>query len=194
VAPPSTPAVTSTGRDGRETPPMVVGIRATRSEESPALQLIERHAGERFREVGLDHIVDDEPLAAELLAEYAAAGRSWVAVDDDDHPVGYVLVDDVDACAHIEQVSVHPSYQDIGIGRALVEHVRAWAEHEGRAAVTLTTFAAVPWNAPLYAHLGFVVLSDTEIGPELRAMRDAETARGIDREMARVCMKLALRE
>jgi hypothetical protein len=46
----------------------------------------------------------------------------------------------------------------------------------------------------LYAHLGFVVVSDTEIGPELRAVRDAETARGVDRKMARVCMKLAVRE
>lgn len=173
---------------------MVVGIRATRSEESLVLRLIERRAGERFREVGLDHIAADEPLSAELLAQYVAAGRSWVAVDAHDHPVGYVLVDEVDACAHIEQVSVDPLYQGIGIGRALVDRMRAWAIHEGRAALTLTTFAAVPWNAPLYAHLGFVVLSDTEIGPELRAVRDAETARGTDREMARVCMKLAVPE
>src|SRR5437868_13899551 len=120
MAPPSTPAVTSTARDGRETPSMVVGIRATRSEESPALQLIERRAGERFREVGLDHIADDEPLSAELLAEYAAAGRCWVAVDDDDHPVGYVLVDDVDACAHIELVSVVLPSNGLGAVRGLV--------------------------------------------------------------------------
>jgi GNAT superfamily N-acetyltransferase len=173
---------------------MVIGVRASRSEDSLVLRAIERRAGERFREVGLDQIADDEPLSAELLAEYAAAGRSWVAVDEDDHPAGYVLVDAVDACAHIEQISVDPAYQGIGIGRALVDQVRAWAETQGRAAVTLTTFEAVPWNAPLYAHLGFVVVSDTEIGPELRAVRDAETARGVDRKMARVCMKLAVRE
>jgi GNAT superfamily N-acetyltransferase len=176
----------------RETSVVVVIVRAARSDDSVMLRLIERGAGERFREVGLDHIADEEPASAEHLAQYARAGRSWVAVDDGDRPVGYVLVDEIDGCAHIEQISVDPEYQGIGIGRALVEHVRAWAEHTGRSAVTLTTFADVPWNGPLYAHLGFVVLADTEIGPELRSVRDDETARGVDRDMARVCMKLPL--
>jgi hypothetical protein len=52
----------------------------------------------------------------------------------------------------------------------------------------LTTFSDVPWNAPLYRHLGFRVLDDDDIGPELRARRADEAARGLD-PASRVCMR-----
>src|ERR1017187_6847328 len=48
--------------------------------------------------------------------------------------------------------------------RASLDRVRMWASEAKRPAITLTTFANVPWNAPLYEHLGFVVLSEEEIG------------------------------
>ena len=171
---------------------MILGIRAARAGDSSTLSAIERRSGERFREVGLDDIAEDEPTAPEVLTRYAIEGRSWVAVDDEDRPVGFVVVDDIDGCAHIEQISVDPAHQGRGFGRALVEQVRAWAERTARPAITLTTFAEVPWNAPLYAHLGFVVIEDAELGPELRGVKDAESARGVDEKMRRVCMKLAL--
>lgn len=59
-------------------------------------------------------------------------------------------------------------------------------------AVTLTTFSDVSWNAPLYRHLGFRVLAEHEIGPQLQAARDAETAHGLD-PTRRVCMRSELR-
>jgi hypothetical protein len=62
----------------------------------------------------------------------------------------------------------------------------------GHPAVTLTTYADVRWNQPLYEHLGFRVLNDDEIGPELRAIRATEHARGLD-VSPRVCMSLDLR-
>ena len=115
--------------------------------------------------------------------------RSWVALAEGDTPIGYVLVDHVDGCAHIEQISVLPDRQGAGVGRALIDHVRAWAVASGTRAITLTTFRDVPWNAPLYEHLGFRVLDEREIGPELRAVRDTETAHGLD-PARRVCMRL----
>lgn len=84
------------------------------------------------------------------MADYAIGGRSWVAVDEGDRPVGYVIVDVVDGDAYIEQVSVEPDHQRAGIGRALIEQVRTWAADSGKSRVTLTTFADVPWNAPMY--------------------------------------------
>ena len=56
-------------------------------------------------------------------------------------------------------------------------------------AVTLTTFRDVPWNAPLYRHLGFVDLDDASLGPELRAIVAAEAAHGLDPSI-RICMRL----
>jgi GNAT superfamily N-acetyltransferase len=152
------------------------------------LREIERLAGDRFRDVGLADVADHEPASLEELAAYAADGRSWVAVDNAGATIGYVLVDLVDGNAHIEQVSVVPERQGSGVGRALMDTVRAWAAGCGRPAVTLTTFAEVPWNAPLYRHLGYRVLGEHEIGPELRAVRDLEAAHGLD-PAARVCMR-----
>jgi GNAT superfamily N-acetyltransferase len=155
------------------------------------LREIERLAGARFRDVGLSHVADDEPASVDALARYAEDGRSWVAVDHMDVPIGYVLVGVVDGCAHIEQVSVRPDRQGSGVGRALLERVRTWATDRGLSSITLTTFTDVPWNAPLYRHLGFRVLAEDEIGPELREVRDDETAHGLD-PTTRVCMRSEL--
>ena len=168
-----------------------VVVRTARAGDAAALREIERRAGERFRDVGMPEIADDEPPRAEVLAGYADAGRSWVAVDDHDTPVGYVIVDMVDGCAHVEQLSVDPAHQGRGIGRALIDRVRRWAQEQGAAALTLTTFADVPWNAPLYEHLGFRRLNEAEIGPGLRTVRDEETAHGLDPDQ-RVCMRAEL--
>lgn len=81
---------------GCETAAMILGIRAARAGDSSTLSAIERRSGERFREVGLDDIAEDEPTAPEVLTRYAIEGRSWVAVDDEDRPVGFVVVDDID--------------------------------------------------------------------------------------------------
>ena len=168
---------------------MPVTIRAGRAVDGAALQDIERRAGARFREVGLADIADHEPASFDELAAYANHGRSWVAVDDSDRAIGYAIVEEVDGNAHIEQVSVVPDRQGMGVGRALVDRVSSWARASGHAAVTLTTFSDVPFNRPLYEHLGFRVLTDAELGPELRALREVEASHGLDptRECACAC-------
>jgi GNAT superfamily N-acetyltransferase len=171
-------------------------IRPARPSDGAALQTIERLAGEQFRSIGMDDIADDEPPPLDALAAYAADGRSWVAVDgeggsgDDGSggPVGYVVVDVVDGCAHVEQVSVRPDHQGQGVGRALLDRVESWAASAGLRGVSLTTFADVPWNRPLYEHLGFRVLPEPEIGPGLRAVVAKEAAHGLD-PAGRVCMR-----
>lgn len=167
---------------------MAVDVRATRIEDGPEIQQIERLAGEQFRSVGLGEVADHEPPSASVLAEYATCGHSWVAVDDADEPIGYVIVDMVDGDVHVEQLSVRPDQQGQGIGRALVEHAVAWARENGRTGVTLTTFDRLAWNRPLFERLGFRVLGEDEIGPGLRATRQAEAIRGLD-PTARVCMR-----
>lgn len=156
-------------------------IRAARAEELPALQEIERAAGECFRDVGMAQIADDEPLPVEELERFRRAGTAWVAVDDADRPVAYLLAEPVDGALHVEQVSVHPSQARRGLGRALLD------EAGRNTPLTLTTFAQVPWNAPYYARLGFRVLDEAEWTPGLRAIRAREAAIGLDR-WPRVCM------
>ena len=171
---------------------MNVAVRVGRPDDAAVLREIEVRAGKQFRSVGLADIADNEPAAVETLIGYMNGGRCWVAVDGNDQPIGYLLIDEVDDNAHIEQVSVDPHHQRKGVGRTLIGQARTWAHDTGRIAVTLTTFREVPWNAPLYAHLDFSVLTDDEIGPRLRALRREEIARGLDQLSPRVCMRLAL--
>jgi hypothetical protein len=102
--------------------------------------------------------------------------------------VGFVIVDMVDGAAHIEQVSVVPGHQGQGVGRALIDQVGRWAGENGLTALTLTTFNDVPWNRPLYEHLGFRVLAAEEIAPGLHAVMAAEAAHGLD-PATRVAMR-----
>ncbi|MET8997865.1 GNAT family N-acetyltransferase [Amycolatopsis sp. NPDC004169] len=155
-------------------------IRLAHPEDLPALVDVEVEAGALFREVGMAAIADDDPGSVAELAAYQSAGRAWVSVDAEDRPVGYLVADVVDGCAHIEQVSVRPSHARRGIGRALIETLAEWAAGRGLPALTLTTFESVPWNAPYYERLRFRVIPDAEIGAGLRSIRRAEAARGLD--------------
>jgi ribosomal protein S18 acetylase RimI-like enzyme len=155
-------------------------IRLTRSDELPALREVERAAGALFRVVGMDAIADHEPPSVEELALFQQDGRAWVATDDTDQPVGYLLVDVVDGAAHVEQVSVHPSHARQGLGRTLLETAVLWAQQQALDAVTLTTFSDVPWNAPYYQRLGFRTLAEAEVSEGLRRIREQEAARGLD--------------
>ena len=141
---------------------------------------IERAAGKNFIDVGMPEIAAHEPIGPAPLLGYIEDGRCWVAVDDDT-AVGYVIADVVDDCAHIEQLSVVPSHQGRGLGRALIDAVGEWARRRGDlVALTLTTFRDVPFNGPLYAHLGFRVLSADELTPALVEMREEEAGYGLD--------------
>jgi len=152
------------------------------------LSEIDRGSGRRFREVGLDDVADAEPASPEDYRRYADVGWAWVVVDELDRAVGFVVVSEVDGVAHIDQVSVIPEFQGQGLGRTLMERAEVWARERGRGAVTLTTFDHVPWNRPLYEHLGFRVLSAAEVGPQLRAILASEADNGLD-PATRVAMR-----
>jgi GNAT superfamily N-acetyltransferase len=166
-------------------------IRAPRGDELGALIDIERDAGALFATVGMPEIARDHPGSPEELEPFRADARAWVAVDADDAPIAYLISAIVDDCPHIEQVSVSPAHARRGIGAALVEHLAALAAADGRAALTLTTFRDVPWNAPYYERLGFAVVEPADQGPELAALV-AEEAQRIPGEAPRVAMRRAL--
>lgn len=162
--------------------------RRARRDELESLREIERDAGRAFAAVGMPEIAAHEPLSVTELESFVRAGHAWVAIDASGHPIGYILSDVVDGCVHIEQVSVAPAHARRGIGTALINRLDADAAAENRPALTLTTFRDVPWNAPYYARLGFVVLGPAAQGPELRALIERETS-SIPSDAARVAMR-----
>ncbi|GAA2681562.1 MULTISPECIES: GNAT family N-acetyltransferase [Actinosynnema] len=147
-------------------------IRVAAPEDFPALRAIEARGGEAFRAVGMPEIADDEPMSVDVLASL----RAWVLVDPE--PVAWVAVAVVDGGAHVEQVCTTPERAGERLGAALLDHVAGWARGEGLAAVTLTTFRDVPWNAPYYRRLGFAEVA--EPGPGLRELVAREAAHGLD--------------
>ncbi|MCZ2860852.1 GNAT family N-acetyltransferase [Blastococcus sp. VKM Ac-2987] len=162
-------------------------IRLVLAGELETVREIERAAGQCFADVGMPEIADDDPLPIGVLDRYRRTGLAWVAVGQLDQPVAYLLADPVDAGLHVEQVSVHPGYARRGIGRSLLERAAAHAVAGGLSALTLTTFAHVPWNAPYYRRCGFRVLDEHEWTAGLRVIRRREAALGLDR-WPRVCM------
>ncbi|RKN47293.1 GNAT family N-acetyltransferase [Streptomyces hoynatensis] len=139
----------------------------------------------------MTEIAEDEPPTLAELAVHQRAGLAWVAADDRDRPVAYLVAAPVDGGLHIEQVSVHPSRARRGLGRSLIEHLAGHAAAGGYAALTLTTFADVPWNAPYYARCGFTALAEEELTPGLRAIVRRERAAGLGR-WPRVCMRRSM--
>ncbi|HYN97770.1 MAG TPA: GNAT family N-acetyltransferase [Pilimelia sp.] len=163
-------------------------IRVAGRDELDRLREIERAAGECFRDLGMAEVADDEPLPVAVLLAYQRACRAWVVADPADRPVAYALADRVDGSIHVEQVSVHPDHSRKGLGRSLLEHLAEHAAADGAPALTLTTFADVPWNAPYYERCGFRILPESRWTPGLREIRRQEAAHGLDR-WPRVCMR-----
>lgn len=156
----------------------------------PRLQEIEDSAGEAFREVGMDLVADDPPPGEDVLSAYIRSGWAWVSVDAN-VVVAYLVAEVVDGALHIEQVSVHPDYAGRRLGQGLIERAAAEALQTGLDALTLTTFADVPWNAPYYARLGFDPVPEEDLTPGLTAIRDEERSHGLDR-WPRLAMRRSL--
>jgi GNAT superfamily N-acetyltransferase len=159
---------------------MAVTIRRARPGEAVLLPPIERSAGESFRTIaGFESWADADILPAAFHALRIAAGTVWVAVEAG-VPLGFATAERIDDELHIWELDVRRDRQGRGLGRRLVEAAADVARRQGLAALTLTTFRDVPWNAPFYARLGFVPLEGDAIGPRLAAILDHEAAQGTD--------------
>jgi len=86
----------------------------------------------------------------------------------------------LDGDPHVEQVSVHPDHAGHGIGASLLAAAEQLARTRGHCRITLTTFRDVPWNGPYYARLGWSVVREAELPPELAATRRHERDLGFD--------------
>ncbi len=156
--------------------------------EESSLRQIESAADKRFLAIGMDSVARRNPPSVEFLRAAIAEQRLWVAEVEDEEPGGYAVAVFVDGSPHLHAVSVHPSHQGRGVGRALINAVAGWAASNESERLTLTTFRDVAWNRPLYERLGFEVLDEAALSPGLRQIRDEEIAIGLDADGPRVTM------
>jgi GNAT superfamily N-acetyltransferase len=75
---------------------------------------------------------------------------------------GFAHVLEEAGTAHLQQLAVDPAHGRSGLGTALVHACCAEARRRGYRQLTLTTFRVVPFNAPWYARLGFVVVEEPD--------------------------------
>jgi ribosomal protein S18 acetylase RimI-like enzyme len=157
-------------------------VRAAGRADLALLDEIGDRADTVFRTAGYD--LPDIPLESD---DIAAAKAVFVAGRP---PVGFVMIEEVDGLAHIAEIAVIPKWMRQGIGNRLLERACEWARTNDYPAVTLITFADVPWNGPYYAARGFVEV--TELSPGLAALRERERELGLDAAGRRVVMRRAL--
>jgi GNAT superfamily N-acetyltransferase len=154
-------------------------VRAAARSELPLLAEIDKRAEAVFHAAG--YALPDLPL---LDADLARARAVFVAGRP---PVGFILVHEVDGLAHVDEIAVVPRWMRQGIGGRLLERACEWARTHDYPAITLITYADVPWNAPFYRAHGFAEV--TELTPGLVALRAEEAALGLDALGRRIAMR-----
>ncbi|SDA84407.1 GNAT family N-acetyltransferase [Mesorhizobium qingshengii] len=169
-------------------------IRMAQEGDAEALPDIEQSAGEAYREIAeLAWITDDDNQTVERHCELIAKGKCWVAVEHDDQPVAFLSAEIHDDTLHIWELAVRLDRQRSGIGRALLDKAIADARERRLAALTLTTFRDVIWNAPFYHKLGFLMLDDAQAGERLRQVLRREVEHGMPASR-RCAMRLVLNQ
>ncbi|MEK6399192.1 MAG: acetyltransferase [Terriglobus sp.] len=89
---------------------------------------------------------EDRQHIEEEVVAFLPQAPLWLAVDNNNQPIGFMLLDN----AHMEALFIHPSRSGSGIGRALVQH--ALAMH---ANLTTDVNEQNEQAAGFYKHIGF---------------------------------------
>ncbi|MDR2325521.1 MAG: GNAT family N-acetyltransferase [Acidovorax sp.] len=153
-------------------------LRLARLEDSAALPPIERSAAQLFKNVpGLEWLADGDVMSAQAHERLIAQGSVWVAEAEPGTLVGFASAEVFGDELHLWELSVHADWQQQGVGSGLLRQAYAHAAAQGLAALTLTTFSDLPWNAPAYARLGFEPVQP--LSERLHKVLDAELAHGL---------------
>jgi GNAT superfamily N-acetyltransferase len=155
-------------------------IRTACPADIPKLASVERSAASVFREANLTWVAEGETLPPASLADFCREGTLWVAVTNDDEPVGFLAAHELDGALHIAEVSVTRSHQRQGIGARLISTVMEHARTAGVGVMTLTTYRDLAWNGPFYAKLGFSEIKAEDAGPGHLRKIDEEAMAGHD--------------
>ncbi|MBI6273960.1 GNAT family N-acetyltransferase [Proteus mirabilis] len=167
-----------------------ITIRPTQLVDANQLPKIEQSAGKLFSSIKeLSWISESGVQSVEAHIQFIHQHAHWVAVNHDNHPVGFIMTQQLPESVFIHELSVSQDWQNKGIGKLLIQTVKNEAKLQQFNAVTLTTFRDVPWNAPYYQRLGFYILLEHQIPYSLQQILDNEVVHGgFAREM-RCAMK-----
>lgn len=163
-------------------PKQAGAIRAASGTDLPLLADIDSRAEMLFGLGGYD--------LPEMEFDTAGLERAAAIFVVEDPPVAFIWLREVDGMAYVEKVSVTPSAMRTGVGTALLEHACEWARDAEYPAITLTTYADVPWNGPFFRARGFAEFGDPP--PALTAARQREAENGLDAVGPRIVLRREL--
>ncbi|EKT55646.1 GNAT family N-acetyltransferase [Providencia sneebia] len=156
-------------------------IRQANIKDVNKLPVIEASAAQSFRgHPQFNWIAEGDVQSEQDHIEYVQQQMEWVAVDNDDLPIGFINTQKLENSLHINEVSVCHIWQGKGIGKQLIQHILAYAQEQGIPFVSLTTFRDIPWNAPYYQRLGFRLLGESDLSEELKSILQEEVEAGFN--------------
>ncbi|WP_455873297.1 GNAT family N-acetyltransferase [Rhizobium yanglingense] len=163
-------------------------IKQASRDHFSALRTIELASFETLRDA---HAVSGEPSASseEELQKYLDHGLLYGVFDEKDVPVGYGGGYVTEGWLHIGEIDVHPSWQQKGLGRRLMETMLSEGRSRKLKGATLTTDRFAPFNAPFYESLGFQLIERDKCSPRLQFVLHSEVEKGAD-PLRRVGMAL----
>lgn len=142
-------------------------LRLARPEDAEVMPEIERAAAVAFAsQPGLERLDFARTRSPADFARLIRKGHCLVA-HVDEAMAGFLVAERFSRELHIWEMDVAPAFQRRGIGAGLVRAAQIDARNSGIAALTLTTFRDVAWNAPFYARLGFDEVTALDAHPRL---------------------------
>lgn len=142
----------------------------------PELQLDSRTLFAAVRRMEVERL----PLVGAQLMREAGAQGGLVVAELRGVLVGFGLCAQVEGAAHLHQMSVAARSTGRGIGSAILRDLLAIASRRGDEALTLITYADIPWNQPFYERHGLSAIDPRGAPPYLRELLFEEQAVGID--------------
>lgn len=176
----------------RATAPPPYIIRPATTADCPHLPAVEQDAARAFAAIPeLAWLADGATMPPAAHQSCTATQTCWVGVGATGALLGFLSASPYGDTLHIEEMSVALAAQGHGLGRRLLHHACTAAQERGMRHVTLTTFLAVPWNAPFYASAGFSILPPHALDARLAGVLEQEAALGFA-SSTRCAMRLDL--
>jgi GNAT superfamily N-acetyltransferase len=158
-------------------------IRLARPSDLAAVRSIESSVAAMARGTIMDFPANTAANARGDLMTAVERQLMWVAEWASDGAVdvaGFLFAEPSISGLYLRELAVATIAQRHGIGKALMLAGIAAARDRGDAQVLLTTQRNLPWNAPFYARLGFEIIEDEAIPPDVHRRLRGQFAAGFD--------------
>lgn len=135
-------------------------VREATLEDTYYLPIVDQSATQLFKTIPkLAWLARAEVMPTEKHQMFIQLGKVWLVETENKQIAGFIVTKAHGKLLHIYQLSVDCHHQRQGVGKSLIATAYQYAVQNNFAAVTLTTFLNVPWNAPFYSTQGFYVLN-----------------------------------